>query len=104
MTCSIPGICSKSPDCNDVLCPGRPVQLRPVKGLHTDDGGKGVSGGFGISLRMGLEPAGAQDEPIASPEDFGMAHVAVAGVFALAVAAGAVGALAYISRWIATAF
>lgn len=103
MTCAIPGICSGSPDCNDLLCPGRPVQLRPVPGLHTEDGGKGVSGGFGISLRMGLEPAGAQDEPIASPEDFGRWHVAAAGVLALAVAAGTVGALAYLSRCIAAA-
>lgn len=106
MPCSIAGMCSGAADCGDLRCPGHPIGLHRVAGFIDQDGGKAVSGGFGVSLRMALEPAAPepQDEPIARPEDFGMWHVAAAGAAALVIAAGAVGALAYISRWIAAAF
>lgn len=50
MTCSIPGMCSGSPDCSDLLCPGRPVTLHRVAGFIDSEGGKSISGGHAVTL------------------------------------------------------
>lgn len=41
MTCSIPGICSKSPECRDKHCEGFPT--RRVLGLEQRNGGKSIN-------------------------------------------------------------
>ena len=48
-------MCGHDPECPDLLCPGRPVTLHRVPGFHTDDGGKSVRRGFGVSLSAPLE-------------------------------------------------
>ena len=64
--------------------------MHRIPGLHTDDGGRAVSGGFGISLSV---PLAEVPEPIPTPEQaegWALATLVGAAVFALACFAAVV--------------
>lgn len=62
MTCR-PLFCDHS--CNEGRdCP-LTLQMHRIPGLHTDNGGKAVQGGFGVSLSV---PLAEVPEPIPTPE------------------------------------
>lgn len=96
MTCR-PFFCDHAADCPDLACEGHPIVILPrVPGVHTDEGGKAVQGGFAVSLAMPLaEVPEVRDEPITTPDEAEgwarawqrfFAFVAVACLAAVAVA------------------
>lgn len=50
--------CREGRDCPFTL------QMHRIPGLHTEDGGRAVQGGFGVSLAMPLEEVQPWPEPI----------------------------------------
>ena len=77
-------------DCNEGRDCIQPATLHRVPFLHTDNGGKAVQGGFGVSLAM---PLAEVPEPIPTPEEaegWALATLVGAAVFALACFAAVV--------------
>jgi hypothetical protein len=66
MPCSIPGMCSRDPNCADTHCPGRQIALDASdlaagqRALHTEDGGTWFTEGHRV-LRLRHEERQPED-------------------------------------------
>jgi hypothetical protein len=101
VTCSIPGMCSRSADCKDNDCPGKPYtpgRLAPLtpqdladgqRALHTEDGGSWVVGRRVLRLHPRTKPAPTEAATTRS-DKLGRAVLIALGVLAALLTAATV--------------